>query len=528
MRTYADIPWRFNLATYFVDRNLHEGRGDRVALWCAGQPTTYAELAQLVNRAGHVLREVGVRPEERVLLACNDSVQFVALWWATIKIGAVVAEAYPFLPAQDIEYYLNYSRATAVITDDSTRDKVRSVRERCSGLRCSLVLGEAATDLEAGEVHFEALAAHAQVELDAADTTRDDIAIWKFTSGTTGQPKAAVHLQHDPLVCFWSYAVEVIGLRSSDVVLPVPKMFFGYARDLTTLFTFGVGATGIVFPERSTPEKLFELIARHRPTILVGVPTTINAMAEHPLARAQDLSSLRLCTSSGEALPFEVYEKWRRAFGVEICEGVGSSEMYHVYLSSRPGQGRSGSAGQAVPGYRIGIVDEVGTPLDDGLPGELWVSGESAAVMYWNDHEKSKRTFEGDRVRTGDVFRRDADGYFWYEGRIDDMLKVGGIWVAPLEVETCLLQHPAVIECAVVPYESDRLVLPRAHVVLREGYAPSAELEAVLQAHVRSRLSPHKYPRSVWFAAELPKTPNGKVDRKALRAEASTAVSHGG
>jgi acyl-coenzyme A synthetase/AMP-(fatty) acid ligase len=308
------------------------------------------------------------------------------------------------------------------------------------------------------------------------------------------------------------------------VVLPVPKLFFGYARDATTLFTFGVGATGVVFPERSTAARMFELIERHRPTIVVQVPTMMNAMLAEPDAGRRDLSSVRFCISSGEALPEELQRRFAERFGVEVLDGVGSSEAYHIYISNRPGSVRPGSAGQVVPGYEARIVDGDGHDCPDGEAGELWISGESAALMYWNDHEKSKRTFAGDLIRTGDLFARDGDGYFWYRGRADDLLKVGGIWVAPLEIENCLLRHEAVAECAVVGYEQDGLVLPRAYVVPHPGEEPAGELAARLQEYVRSRLSPHKYPRDVRFVPELPKTATGKLDRRALRALEQAAI----
>jgi acyl-coenzyme A synthetase/AMP-(fatty) acid ligase len=299
----------------------------------------------------------------------------------------------------------------------------------------------------------------------------------------------------------------------------VPKLFFGYARDATTLFSFGVGGAGVVFPERSTPERLFELIDRHRPTVLVQVPTMMNAMATHPEAAQHNLSSVRLCISSGEALPAELYRKWMDAFGVEVLDAVGSSEAYHVYLSSRPGRVRPGSVGELVPGYEAQLLDAQGAAVGIGEPGELWLTGESTALMYWNDHEKSKRTFAGDTVRTGDLFERDADGYYWYRGRADDLLKVGGIWVAPLELERALIEHPAVHECAVVGYEDAGLVLPRAYVVVAEGSESGGQLADELKLFVRTRLSPHKYPRDVLFLDELPKTASGKLDRKALHTD---------
>jgi benzoate-CoA ligase family protein len=316
-------------------------------------------------------------------------------------------------------------------------------------------------------------------------------------------------------VSFHNFALDTVGYREDDVVLPVPKLFFGYARDAATLFTFGVGAAGVVFRERSTPDVLFDLVERHRPTIMVQVPTMMSAMLEHPGAAERDLSSLRLCLSSGEALPAEVHRRWLDTYGVEVLEGVGSSELYHIYLSNRPGRTRPGSAGQVVPGYEARLLDDEGRPVPDGEPGELWVSGESAGIAYWRDHARTKRTFHGDAVRTGDLFVRDGDGFHWYRGRADDLLKVGGIWVAPLEVESCLLTHPAVAECAVVGYDEGGLTLPAAYVVVREGHETEGLADA-LQEHVRVELSPHKYPRDVRFVAELPKTASGKLDRRAL------------
>ena len=523
MLTYDDVPRRFNLATHFVDRNVEEGRGPRTALIGPDGPTTYAELAALVNRSGHVLRELGVRAEERVLLVLADGVELVALWYGAQKIGAVTAEAYTFLQAKDYAYYLDYTRAGVVVADPSTLERVREAAASSSWLRHVLVVGDAG-ELRPGEVSFEALAAQAPEDLEPAPTTRDDIALWKFTTGSTGLPKAAVHPQHSPLLSFEWYARGVLDLREDDVVLPVPKLFFGYARDLTALFPFGVGGTGIVFPERTTPERIFELVALHRPSILVQVPTMMAAMVAHSDAHRQDLSCLRLCTSAGEALPRELYERWQEAFGVEVLDGIGSSEAYHIYISSRPGRVRPGSVGEVVPGYRARVLDDEGREVPDGEVGTLWIEGDTAALLYWNEHEKSKRTFHGDLVDTGDLFVRDGDGFFWYRGRSDELIKVGGIWVAPSEVEHCLVSHADVVECAVVGYEEGGLTLTRAHVVLRAGVAASDDLAAALKEHVRAHLSPHKYPRDVRFVAELPKTPSGKIDRRALRAEVEVAA----
>jgi len=516
--TYEDIPRGFNLASYFVDRNVEEGRGGHTALIGPGGATTYAELATLTNRSGNVLGEVGVRAEERVLLVLADSVEFVALWYGAQKIGAVTAEAYTFLQPKDYAYYLDYTRASVVVADATTLERVREAAVSSRWLRRVLVVG-ADVELQAGEAPFDALAADAPDELEPAPTTRDDIAIWKFTTGSTGLPKAAVHPAHSALLSFDWYARGVLDLREEDVVLPVPKLFFGYARDLTALYPFGVGAAGIVFPERTTPERIFELVAQHRPSILVQVPTMMAAMTAHPEAARQDLSCLRLCTSAGEALPRELYERWRAAFGVEVLDGIGSSEAYHIYISNRPGRVRPGSVGEVVPGYSARVLDEQRLEVPDGEVGTLWIEGDTAALLYWNEHEKTKQTFQGDLVNTGDLFVRDSEGFYWYRGRSDELIKVGGIWVAPAEIEHCLITHADVVECAVVGYEEEGLTLSRAHVVLRAGVAGSEELARALQDHARTQLSPHKYPRDVRFVAELPKTPSGKIDRLALRAE---------
>jgi acyl-coenzyme A synthetase/AMP-(fatty) acid ligase len=282
----------------------------------------------------------------------------------------------------------------------------------------------------------------------------------------------------------------------------VPKLFFGYARDLAALYPFGVGGAGIVFPERTTPERIFELVERHRPTILVQVPTMMAAMVAHPDAERHDLSCLRLCTSAGEALPRELYERWRTTFGVEVLDGIGSSEAYHIYISNRPGRVRPGSTGELVPGYAAHL----------GENGELSIEGDTAALLYWGEHEKTKETFSGDTVRTGDLFERDEDGFFWYRGRTDDLIKVSGIWVAPAEIEDCLLGHPEVVECAVVGTEQNGLTVARAYVVVRTAVEGSE-----LQAFVRERLAGHKVPGLVAFVDELPKTPSGKIDRRSLR-----------
>jgi benzoate-CoA ligase family protein len=507
---YADIPRQVNVAAHFVDRNLAEGRGGRTALYTGDRAVTYAELAAEVNRIGNVLLDQGIERGDRILLALSDGLEFVATWYAAQKIGVVTAEVYTFLPAKDYHYFLDYTGASVVVVDTVTLDRMREAATERHRL---LVVG--ATELRGNERDLRTLAAQAPDTLEAAPTTRDDVAIWKFTTGSTGAPKACVHTAVSPLLSHESYGRGVLDIGPDDIVLPVPKLFFGYARDLAALYPFGVGGAGIAFPERTTAERIFELIARHRPTILVNVPTMMSAMVAHPAASTQDLSSLRLCTSAGEALPAELHRKWDAAFGVEVVDGIGSSEAYHIYISNRPGAGRRGTCGQAVPGYTARVVSPDGADVPDGEVGVLEVTGGTVAKEYYQDAEKTAATYRGDTVHTGDLFTRDVAGFFTYHGRADDLLKVGGIWVAPSEIEHCLIGHPDVVECGVVGHESDGLVRTRAYVVLREGAAGDAE---ALRGYVGTRLSGHKRPHEVVFVADLPRTSNGKLDRRALRA----------
>jgi benzoate-CoA ligase family protein len=491
---YDDIPHEFNIAAHFIDRN----ESTRTALFTNYGPVTYGDLATMVNQAGNELLDLGVRQGDRVLIAVGDGVEFVAAWYAAQKIGAVTAEVYTFLQVKDYQYYLDYVSPTVVLADATTADKLRE-----AGARNLVVVGDTFNPVRQ------------PTTLEAAPTTRDDAAIWKFTTGSTGAPKACVLAARSPMLSFDWYARGVLDMRPDDIVLPVPKLFFGYARDLTALFPFGVGAAGIAFPERSTPEKIFALIAEHRPTILVNVPTMMGAMVAHPDAADQDLSCLRLCTSAGEALPAELHRRWMDTFGVEVVDGIGSSEAYHIFLSNRPGNARRGSLGQVVPGYQARVVDLDGEPVPGGSVGRLEITGETVALEYFQEPEKSAETFPRPHtVLSGDLVTRDDDGFFYYQGRADDLLKVGGVWVAPAEIENCLMAHPAVVECAVVGYQEDGLTRPRAFVVA------TGEVTAVeLQDFVRSKLARHKYPRDVRFVTELPKTASGKLDRRALKGE---------
>ncbi len=514
LHTPMEFPERFNMGWYFLDRNLEEGRGDKRCLYYRDEAWTYREVHAAASRFGNVLRSLGVDVEDRVLLVLPDRPEFAFAWFGAAKVGAVIAMVNPLLPAEDFGHYFNYSRARVAVVDESVLDRLEPLLGSFPHLRHLVVVGGAG----GRHLAFEELCAKASDRLVNADTHRDDPAIWLFTSGSTGKPKAAVHLQQDLPWNTERYARMVLGIREDDLTVSVPKLFFGYATGTNLLFPFAVGAATALFSERSEPGALFDAIERYRPTILTSVPTMIGGMLNHPGGPQRDLSSLRLVLSAGEALPSELYRRWIETFGVEILDGIGSAEMFHIYISNLPGEVVPGSLGRLVPGYEARIVGPDGSEMPPGEAGTLWIKGESAAILYWQAHEKSKEILRGDWVVTGDHMRRDGQGRFWYEGRTDDMLKVGGIFVSPYEVENCLLQHPLVAECAVIGYkDADGLVKPKAYVVCREG-APDATLARDLQEFVKTRLAPYKYPRMVEFAVSLPRNDRGKIDRRRLSA----------
>jgi len=515
------FPERFNMADYFLYHNVEEGRENKVCLYFEDQKWTYGETARLSNRAGNALRELGVEIEDRVLMVLPDCPEFVWTWFGAARIGAVITMVNPLLPVADYEYYLDYTRARVAVVHESVLENFAEAAKSARYLRGVLVVGAGEGILEPDRIKWvtfgEAMNG-AGDECTPADTRRDDIAIWLFTSGSTGHPKGAVHLQHDLPYNTEVFAKAAMGVNADDLTVSVPKLFFGYATGTNLLFPFAVGGATALFSERSTAEKMFEVIKRFRPTILTTVPTMINSMLNVPGASKDDLSSLRFCYSAGEALPIELYERWMSVYGVDICDGIGSAEMFHIYITNRPGDIKPGSLGRIVEGYEAKIVDADSNEVPVGEMGTLKIKGDSAALCYWNAHEKSKETFAGDWCTTGDQFHVDGDGYYWYHGRTDDMLKVGGVFVAPAEIENCLLQHEGVIECAVVGHESDGLVKPKAFVVLREGFSSGEQMAEEIKQFVKSRIAVYKYPRWVEFVDSLPKNDRGKIDRKKLKA----------
>jgi benzoate-CoA ligase family protein len=485
---------------------VREGRGDRTALLTDAGRLSYRQVQGLSNRYANVLSSAGVAPEQRVIIALPDGPDYVAALFGVLKIGAVVVMVNPELKPDAIEYFFDYSRATVALVAAARVHAFRVAAARAAHAPALLVVG----------------GSDWQPRLDEAPETwrnfpthRDDAAIWLFSGGTTGRPKAAVQPHRSFVNTAQCYARQVLCYTEDDVTLSVPKLYFGYATGSNLLFPFAAGAASVLFDDRCTAEVIFSRIARYRPTILITVPTMINQMVSHPEAGRQDLSSLRLATSAGEGLPEELHAKWDTTFGVPLLDGLGTAEQWHIFLSNRLGRVRRGTLGEVVPGFEIKVADEEGREVPEGTMGHLWVRGGSRALGYWQQLDKSQTCFRGEWVVTGDLVRRDAEGYYTYGGRADELLKVSGKWLSATEVEGCLLLHPAVSQVAVVGVnDANGLVKPCAWVVARER---RDGLAAELKAFVYERLEHYKCPRDVIFVDALPMTHLGKVDRGKLR-----------
>jgi benzoate-CoA ligase len=510
----------YNAAHDLIARNLTAGRSAKIAYIDDSGQYTYAELAQRVMRFASALRRAGIQPEQRVLLCLHDTIDFPTAFLGSIWAGAVPVPVNTLLTAADYGYMLRHSRARALCVSQALLPAFAPVTGNLPELTTIVVSGaEAVPGTDAApHVGFSDFISGAPEQSAPADTAGDSICFWLYSSGSTGRPKGAVHTHKSLIYTAEKFGQAILGIRETDTVFSAAKLFFAYGLGNALSFPMSVGATSVLMAERPTPDSVARRLLAHRPTIFCGVPTLFAAMLASPSLPQSAQVGLRICTSAGEALPKELGERWRTHFNVDVLDGIGSTEMLHIFLSNRPGAVRYGTTGQAFAGYALRLLDENGNPAEPGEIGELYVKGDSSAVMYWCDRARSCNTFQGEWTKTGDKYSVDADGYYTYAGRSDDMLKVSGIYVSPFEIESALIQHPDVMEAAVIGVEDgDRLIKPKAYVVLKPSASASDALMMALQQFVKDKLAPYKYPRSIEFVAELPKTATGKIQRYKLR-----------
>lgn len=506
----------YNAAVDFVDRNVFEGRGDKTAFVDPSRNLTYAELLDGAARVGPLLERFGVERENRVALILLDTVDFPLLFWGAIRAGVVPVLLNTRLTADQYRYLLEDSRAKLVFVSAALLSVVEEAAEGLPSLRGVIVVGGGPQDMP----RLDALLAGVNVQAAPAQTCADEVAYWLYSSGTTGMPKGVMHVHSTPKTVAQLAGQGRIGIREDDVVFSAAKMFFSYGLGNAVLCPMWVGATTVLYPERPTPKTVFETLSGYHPTMFYAVPTLYAAILADPECTPERGSRrLRLCFSAGEPLPAHVGEMWKARYGLDIVNGVGSTEMAHLFLTNIPGAVEYGTSGLPVKGYALRLVDELGRDVEDDEIGELLVRGESAAAGYWNQLERTRRTFEGVWTRTGDKYLRRADGVYVYVGRTDDMFKVSGIWVSPFEVEAALVSHGSVLEAAVVPAEDENgLVKPRAFVVLRDSQrVPQRALYDELKVHVKRTIGPWKYPRWIDVVDSLPKTATGKIQRFMLR-----------
>jgi len=501
-----EVPREYNAAYDLIERNLQAGRGAKTAFHDDAGSVTYAELAERANRFGSGLLAMGLRMEDRVLIAMHDTMDWPVAFLGAIRAGIVPVAVNTLLTTKDFEYMLADSRAQALVVSEALLPQFKPIVDKLPFLKHVIVSGAS----------FNNVLAKGTAQLAPAPTTRDDACFWLYSSGSTGMPKGTVHAHSSMVETAELYARGVLGMKDADVVFSAAKLFFAYGLGNSLSFVLAAGATAVLMAERPTPAAVFKRLTERKPTLFFGVPTLYAAMLADAGFPRKEALALRSCVSAGEALPPQIAKSFKEKTGIDILDGIGSTEMLHIFLSNRPGDLRYGTTGKAVPGYELRLVDEEGNAVKPGELGELEISGPTSAMYYWNNRAKSRSTFVGAWTKSGDKYTQDADGFYAYGGRTDDMLKVSGIWVSPAEVEAALVGHPSVLEAAVVGKEDEqKLVKPKAYVVLKPGAKAS---EDELKAHVKEKLAPYKYPRWIEFAAELPKTATGKIQRFKLRA----------
>lgn len=515
----------YNAVSDFVDANVARGLGGKTAFIDPERSITYAELQSRTRRFAAALQALGVRPESRIALALYDTVDFPAAFWGAVRAGVVAVPMNTLLTPDQYAYVLSDSRASSIVVTAALANVIRSIIPRLPNLRTVILIGadprESAGFGNCAVHHFEELLVRAPAEPATVATVSDEVAFWLYSSGSTGDPKGVRHVHASLMATAKLMGQDVLGIREDDVVFSGAKLFFAYGLGNAMSFPMSVGATAVLLPARPTPETVFDVMRRHRPTIFYGVPTLYASLLAHAdVGPGAGSDRLRLCVSAGEALPAHLGERWRAKVGVDILDGIGSTEMLQTFLSNRPSDIRYGSSGKPVPGYEARIVDDNGCDVRDGEIGELIVRGPSAGEGYWNQRAKSRHTFAGEWTYTGDKYSRDEEGYYFYRGRTDDMFKVSGMWVSPFEVEAALASHEAVLEAAVIGKEdADGITKPKAFVVLKSGYTADDRFFETIKLHVKERAGPWKFPRWIELRPDLPKTATGKIQRFKLRDE---------
>jgi benzoate-CoA ligase family protein len=512
------IPERYNASRILFD-NLVEGRGDRLALTGAGGTRSYAELCADACQWGHGFLSLGLQRGDRILMFLDDTPSYPAAFFGAVRAGFVPLLINTLTPPDLLQFYLSDSGATVAVADAGFCTRFDATACKDTSLRTLIVVNGPVSEQAVSEVVVaEQWLPGFATDLVEADTHRDEMAFWMYSSGSTGRPKGIVHLQHDMAYSEQAFARHVLKLKPDDICFSVPKIFFAYGFGNSITFPFSVGAATLLLPGQPKPSTIFEAIERYRPTVFFGLPTLYTSLTKTDGAATTDFSSLRMAVSAAEVLSADVFNDWKMLSGLEIVEGLGSTEALHVYLSNRPEQKKLGAAGLRVPGYEILLRDKDGRDVADDEEGILWVRGDSNTPLYWNRPDKSAETIrDGGWIYTGDRFVRDRDGFHFFRGRADDLIKISGQWVYPLEVERCLAEHPDVRECAVFAAElSDRRMTLKAVVVMNSHAFEAAETTRRLQDYVKAKLLPYKYPREIAFIDELPKTGTGKIDRQAL------------